>query len=215
MNYSSQRADPRQHLAGLSFVFLLHVLVVYALVTGLGKKVIDVIRAPIDTKVIEEIRKPPPPQQIVVPPPPRLEAPPPPYIPPPEVQIAAPPPVQAVITATQTPPPAAVSITPIAPMAPPAQPAARSAPISAAAHCSKMAPPEAPSLDFAGKLSLTIRATIRANQIVQAELVPGSFVGTSDRKMQRLLVNAVTSAMLAYTCSGDNIVVEQQFDFSY
>ena len=211
MNYSRQRADPRQHLVGISFVFLLHVLVVYVLVTGLGKKVIDVIRAPIDTRVIEEIKKPPPPQEML-PPPPKLEAPPPPYVPPPEVQIAAPPPVQAVITATPTPPPAATTITPMAPAAPPAP---RAGPVSAAAHCSKMALPEAPGLDFAGKISLTMRATIRGNKLVQADLVAGSLTGATDRKTQRLLVNAVTSAMLAYTCSGDNIVVEQQFDFSY
>src|ERR1700740_1689966 len=108
MNFSKQQADPRRHVVGLSFVVLLHVLVVYALVTGLGKKVIDVVRAPIETKVIEEVKKPPPPPEIVVPPPPRLEAPPPPLIPPPEVQIQQPIQQQPTITATQTPPPAPV-----------------------------------------------------------------------------------------------------------
>jgi protein TonB len=100
------------------------VAVVYALVTGLAKKVVEVIRAPIETKVIEEVRKPPPPPEIVVPPPPRLEAPPPPFIPPPEVQIAAPPPPQPTITAvTPTPPPAPVAIVPAPPPPAPAPPA--------------------------------------------------------------------------------------------
>ena len=45
MNFSKQQADPRRHAVGLSFVVLLHVLVVYALVTGLAKKVVDVVRA--------------------------------------------------------------------------------------------------------------------------------------------------------------------------
>ena len=92
MNFSERQADPRRHLLGITFVILLHALVIYALVTGLAKKVIDVVRAPIETKVIEEIKKPPPPQEIVVPPPPKMDAPPPPFIPPPEVQIATPPP---------------------------------------------------------------------------------------------------------------------------
>ncbi len=88
MDFSKRQSDPRRHVVGLTVVILFHVAVVYALVTGLAKKVVEVIRAPIETKVIEEVRKPPPPPEIVVPPPPRLEAPPPPFIPPPEVQIA-------------------------------------------------------------------------------------------------------------------------------
>jgi protein TonB len=211
MNFSQQQADPRRHLAGISFVVLLHVIVVYALVSGLAKKVVDVVRAPIDTKVIEEVKKPPPPLDPVPPPPPRLEAPPPPFIPPPEVQIQAPTP-PPMIAATQTPPPAPVTIAPVTPQAPPTP---RPSPSSAAAHCSKMPPPEAPGLDFAGKINLTARATIRGNRIVQADIVAGSITGVSDRKMQRQLANAVTSAMSGYTCTGDNIVVEQQFEFTY
>jgi protein TonB len=116
MNYSQQQADPKKHLVGIGAVILFHVLVVYALVTGLAKKVIDVVRAPIETKVIEEIKKPPPPPEVVVPPPPKLEAPPPPFIPPPEIQIATPPPPAPTITATTpTPPPAPVVIAPAPP----------------------------------------------------------------------------------------------------
>ncbi|HUG26351.1 energy transducer TonB [Piscinibacter sp.] len=133
MNFSKQQADPRRHAIGFSFVVLLHVLVVYALVTGLAKKVVDVVRAPIETKVIEDLVKPPPPPETVVPPPPKLEAPPPPFIPPPEVQIATPPPLQPTITATPTPPPEPVAIAPVAP--PLAEPAP-AAPVSAAVVCS-------------------------------------------------------------------------------
>jgi protein TonB len=135
MNFSQQQADPRRHFAGISFVFLFHAFIVYALVTGLAKKVVDVVRAPIETKVIEEIKKPPPPPEIVVPPPPVLAAPPPPFIPPPEVQIATPPPVQPTISATTPTPPPAANITPIAPPAAPA-PAAPPAPVSASVVCS-------------------------------------------------------------------------------
>jgi periplasmic protein TonB len=124
MDFSKRQSDPRRHVVGLTVVILFHVAVVYALVTGLAKKVVEVIRAPIETKVIEEVRKPPPPPEIVVPPPPRLEAPPPPFIPPPEVQIAAPPPPQPTITAvTPTPPPAPVAIVPAPPPPAPAPPA--------------------------------------------------------------------------------------------
>ena len=144
MNFAQRQRDPRRHLVGFTFVILLHARIVYALVTGLAKKVVDVVRAPIETKVIEEIKKPPPPPEIVVPPPPRLEAPPPPFIPPPEVQIATPPPPQPTITAvTPTPPPAPVVIAPepppvvVAPPAPPAPPPpVAAAPVSASVVCS-------------------------------------------------------------------------------
>src|SRR6186713_1237257 len=136
MNFSQRQRDPRRHIVGIGFVLLFHLLIVYALVSGLAKKVVDVVRAPIETKVIEEIKKPPPPPEVVVPPPPKLEAPPPPFIPPPEVQVAVPPPAQPTITAsTPVPPPAA----PMAPVAPPAAapaPAAPPAPVSAAVVCS-------------------------------------------------------------------------------
>jgi len=140
MNFAQRQADPRRHLVGLTVVVLFHVLVVYALVTGLAKRVVEVIRAPIETKVIEEIKKPPPPPEVVLPPPPKLEAPPPPFIPPPEIQIATPPPPQPTITAvTPTPPPAPVVIAPAPPpvvAAAPPPPAAPPAPMSAGVVCS-------------------------------------------------------------------------------
>jgi periplasmic protein TonB len=136
MNFSKQHADPRQHAVGFSLVVVLHVAVVYALVTGLAQKVVEIVKAPIETKVIEEIKKPPPPPETVVPPPPRLEAPPPPFIPPPEVQVQAPPPLQPAITATQTPPPAPVAMTPMAPAVTEPAPAAA---VSAAVVCSNYA----------------------------------------------------------------------------
>jgi protein TonB len=125
MDFSKKQADPRRHLTGIAFVVLFHGLLVYGLMSGLARKVVDVVRAPIETKVIEEVTKPPPPPEVVVPPPPKLEAPPPPFIPPPEVQIATPPPPAPTITATTpTPPPAPTVMAPVAPpVAAPAPPA--------------------------------------------------------------------------------------------
>ncbi|MEO6363180.1 MAG: energy transducer TonB, partial [Caldimonas sp.] len=77
MNFAEQQASPQRRIVGFGAVLLFHALLVYALVTGLAKKMVDVVRAPIETKVIEEIKKPPPPPEVVVPPPPKLEAPPP------------------------------------------------------------------------------------------------------------------------------------------
>jgi protein TonB len=140
MNYAQADSNPRRFV-GFAVVVIFHALVVYALVTGLAKKMVDVVRAPIETKVIEEIKKPPPPPEIVVPPPPKLEAPPPPFIPPPEIQIANPPPAPTITATTPTPPPAPVAIAPIAPpvVAPPAPPPAAPAVLSAGVVCSNYA----------------------------------------------------------------------------
>ncbi|HRZ63220.1 MAG TPA: energy transducer TonB, partial [Rubrivivax sp.] len=61
MDYAQQQRDPRKHLLNLSVVVLLHLLLGWALVAGLGRKVIEVVRAPIETKIIEEVKPPPPP----------------------------------------------------------------------------------------------------------------------------------------------------------
>lgn len=104
MNLSRQATDSGRHAFGFCFVVVLHAFVAYALLTGLAKKVVDVVKAPIETKVIEEIKKQPPPPEETLPPPP-MQPPPPAYIPPPEVLVQAPP-TQPAITATPTPPPA-------------------------------------------------------------------------------------------------------------
>jgi len=105
MEYVQQRALSRQ-APGLAMVIGLHLIVGYALVTGLARRVVEVIKQPIETKIIEEVKKPPP-DLPPPPPPPKLQAPPPPFIPPPEIQIQTPPPPpqQTITTVTTTPPP--------------------------------------------------------------------------------------------------------------
>ena len=44
MNFAQRQRDPRKHLAGIAAVILFHGFIVYALVTGLAKKVVDVVR---------------------------------------------------------------------------------------------------------------------------------------------------------------------------
>ena len=105
MDYASQQRNVSRHLLGIAFVILFHVALAYALVTGLARKVVEVVKAPLETKIIEEIKKalpdkPPPPPPKLAPPPP------PPFVPPPEVNIAVtPPPAATITTVTHTPPP--------------------------------------------------------------------------------------------------------------
>ena len=54
MKFSQRQADPRRHLAGFTFVILSHVLIVYALVARLAKKVVDAVRAPTEITALDD-----------------------------------------------------------------------------------------------------------------------------------------------------------------
>ena len=212
MNFSQQQANPRRHVTGLTFVILLHVFIVYALVTGLAKKVVDVVRAPIETKVIEEIKKPPPPPEIVLPPPPKLEAPPPPFIPPPEVQIATPPPQAPTITAvTATPPPAPVTIAPTpAPVvvaAPaPARPAVQSIGVVCPTQVQPAMPPKAVREGISGNVKAKV--TVKGGKVVAVEILSSYPRGVFDA--------VVRAAMMQYQCqTGGEETVEATQEFSF
>ena len=116
MDYAQQQRSPVKHLTGIAAVVLLHVVVGYALVNGLARKMVEVIKSPMETKIIEDANKPPP-DDTPPPPPPKLVQLPPAFVPPPEVQIQAPAAPQASITTTRVlapvkaaPPPVAAPI---------------------------------------------------------------------------------------------------------
>jgi protein TonB len=113
----------------MALVVLLHIVIIYALVTGLARRMVKVVRHPLETKIIEEVKPVvpdvPPPTRLPLP---KFEVPPPPYIPPPEVRIQQPPvqkspiivstPVKpeapaSVVRAVEAPPHNAVHIPPV------------------------------------------------------------------------------------------------------
>src|SRR5258708_2126137 len=107
VDYAQRERNPARHLPSITMVIVLHLALGYALVRGLARKVVEVMKAPLETKIIEEMKKPPP--DAPPPPPPKLATPPPPFIPPPEINIHVPitqvaPPITTVTT---TPPPPA------------------------------------------------------------------------------------------------------------
>lgn len=126
MDFAQQQRNPSRHIVGFGIVLALHLLLGWAVVSGLAQRVVDVIKAPIETKIIEETKPPPPPPPENLPPPPKFAPPPPSFVPPPEVNVNPPPTPAPTITTTQVaPPPAPVFIAPPpAPAAPPAPPAA-------------------------------------------------------------------------------------------
>lgn len=124
MNFSDKRTE--KNYTGLIVVVLLHALVGWAFVNGLGTRVVAKITQAVEAEIIEEV-KPPEPQEVPPPPPPpEMKAPPPPFIPPVEVNVQQPPPPQNVLSTATNVKPATNTL----PAPAPAQPASAPAPVA-------------------------------------------------------------------------------------
>lgn len=104
MNFDAQAGHNHNRWIGVTVVVLLHALLVWGLMEGLARKVVEIALEPIETKIIEDVRPP-----VIEPPPPvpEFQPPPPSYIPPPDIIIATPPPPPTTITqiVRERPPP--------------------------------------------------------------------------------------------------------------
>ena len=141
-DYASQQRSPSKHMLGLGLVVLLHILVFWAINSGLAKKFVKVIKGPVEAQLIEDAKPdiPPPPPP---PPPPKSAPPPPAYVPPVDVPTTATAGVNAIASVSATPAPPAPPPPPPAPAPAVVAPPVRTAPIiNAAANCQK---PEYPS----------------------------------------------------------------------
>lgn len=132
LSYGDYQRKAKKQPVGLIIVALFHVALGWALVNGLARKIVDVVKAPIEAKIIEAAKPPPeppppPPKVKDLPPPPKLP-PPPAYVAPPEVKVAAPVVAAPAITTTTVAPPP-VETRPAAPPAPVPPPAPVAAPV--------------------------------------------------------------------------------------
>jgi periplasmic protein TonB len=129
MDFARQQRDPTKHLIGIGFVVLMHLVVIYALITGLGRTMIEVIKKPITATIIDEIKAPPPPP----PPPkkielPKVQQPVQTYVPPPDIPVPTTqtePVISAPTTVVPTEPNVIAPPVVEAPPAPPPKPAIR------------------------------------------------------------------------------------------
>jgi protein TonB len=68
LNYAEQlRAPASGHRTGLVVVVALHILLGWALVNGLHKRIIDSVKPPVDVTMIKQTQTPPPPPDPVLP----------------------------------------------------------------------------------------------------------------------------------------------------
>lgn len=214
MDYAQQQRNPAKHMVGIAVVILLHVALVYALVSGLARKVVEVVKKPLETQVIEEIKPPPPPPpEVQLPPPPKMVAPPPPYIPPPEVQVNVPPPPNTIAVTSQTPPPEAPPIAQRAPEpapAPPA-PAAPPSPKTACPNYAKAYGDEGYPRDAIRDGIDRGEATVRFTVDPSGKIKDIQAVRSSHRSFARAAVNIVEK----FQCIGQgrDIIFEVPFGF--
>ena len=142
MNFSHEK-NPGKNFTGIAVVVLIHALVAWGIVNGLGTRMVAKIADAVETKIIEEVKPPPPKEVPPPPPPPEMKAPPPPFIPPVEVNVqqAAPPPPIAIQTPTAPP---TKELAPPRPAAPPAAPPGNGTRVAAVADFNTCAKPEWP-----------------------------------------------------------------------
>lgn len=194
---------------GIGIVVGVHVIVGWALASGLGRDMVAAIKKPLEAVVLQEVKLPPPPPP---PPPPKpveqpkqivqqTQVPPPPFVPPAEVpvpQVADAPVLQSSAAPPQEP-------VPIAPPAPPAPPAP-SAKMDLAIACPTQVRPEMPARALREGTSGTVRA--------QATIVGGVVSAVEILSGPRVFHAAVREAMQKYRCTApDGTVAVQAFDF--
>ena len=193
MNFAESQRNPGKHPTGLIIVVIMHVLLAYALVSGLAKKVVDVVKV-VEAKAVDAPPPPPPPPPKDLPPPPKNLPPPPVYVPPPPVDVPPPPPQQQITTTTVMPPPAPDrKVEPAAPVSPAPAPSVTARPAVVNANDPSCRPeyPAAAARAQATGVS-RIRFTVDANGKVTAAEVVGSSGPTREH---RLLDNAAKAAL--------------------
>lgn len=170
-DYASRQRKPTKHLIGLGLVVVLHLLLFWAISSGLARAFVKKIKGPVEAVLLEDTKPdiPPPPPP---PPPKNLPPPPPAYVPPVDVSVSAPPSANAIAAVSNTPqlsaPPSQqpVSNAPVAPV--------RTSAVVNSSNCEK---PEYPSasrrLEEEGTVSLRFLVGTDG-KVIQAEVEKSS-----------------------------------------
>ena len=226
MSFVQPQQNSRRNGAGIAIAVVFHIVLVWALMNGLARKVVQAISAPMQAKLIEEVKPPPPPLKVIeMPPPPKFTPPPPAFVAPPEVQVQAPP-QQPAITATAAepppaPPPPIIARPEVPPLPAPAPvpaiaapPVAPPAPVSASLACSNYRkvmgdagfPREAQRVGLE-EGSVVVQFTLGT----QGEVKDVKALSSSHAAFEKASIKTVS----AYKCAGQGREVTVQVPFLY
>jgi periplasmic protein TonB len=209
MDFARQQRDPTRHVIGIVFVILVHVAVIYALMTGLARKAVEVIKKPLNATIIEEIKAPPPP-----PPPPKKVIEPPkaqpvqqPYVPPPDIPMPTPTQEPVISAPTTVVPTEPVVIAPPAVVAPPApKPAIRQG-----VSCTKMEKPTFPREAIKAQVQ---RGRVDAILTIDEKgNVADVRITTSDPP--RVFDRAVRDTLIDWKCAGDGTKYQASVEINF
>jgi protein TonB len=163
---------------GLAIVVGIHVLIGWALVSGLATRVVDVVTQPLDVVIVTTPPPPPPPKiEQVLDKPKAAALPPPVYVPPPEVVPPAPPPETTIVAAATEPPPPApvVAAAPPAPApAPPPAVARQEVSLACPGYQSALATVLEDAIERVGIAgTVRTRLTVRGGQVTDVAFLSG------------------------------------------
>jgi protein TonB len=223
VDFAESQRRPGKHPVGLIVVVIMHIVLGYALVNGLARKIVEVVKGPLETKIIEEVKPPPPPPPENLPPPPKNMPPPPSFVPPPEVQVTQPPTnAPTITTTTVAPPPAPVNLSPAQPSAAPAPPApvAMMQPKPAITNVQACAPTgedyPAAALRAEATGTTKIRFTIDATgALVKTEVVKSAGASREHKAMDRVAVSKLSECTFKPAMDEHGKPVGGSFDVDY
>lgn len=192
MNFSHEK-NPGKNFTGIAVVILIHALVAWGIVSGLGTRMVTKMAEAVETKIIEEPKIAPPPDVPPPPPPPEMKAPPPPFIPPVEVNVQQPPPVQTPIANATNVKPATTELprpTPPAAPAPQAPPNPNPVRIPAVADFNTCAKPEYPKASLRNEETGTSTVSFLIGvdgRVVDSKILKSSGFRDLDRAAQNAI----------------------------
>ena len=201
--------DPSRRYKGIAIVIVLHIIIIYGIVSGTAKNAFLATKKSLEAVVIQEVIIPPPPPP---PPPkeskpvetPKNEAPPPPFVPPPDVAPTTTSASAVSIVSSTTPPPAPVAIAPPPPPAPVHTGPTRS---DIRVACPTQVPPEMPRKALQDGTEGVVKAqvTIKDGVVQDVSILSGP----------RVFHAAVRAAMMQYKCvsGAGEVLATQEFAF--
>jgi len=210
MSRDFQGSDPSRRWKGIAIVLAVHTLIGWALISGMARSGLSILKKPLEAVVIQEVIIPPPPPPPITPPKEikqpnvKVDAPPPPFVPPPDVSTPVTTTAPTILATTVAPPPAPILIAP--------PPQSQSAPVPAknrqdiAVACPTQVAPLMPQRAIDDGISGVVKAKIEISNGVVKDVVILSG--------PRVFHSAVKAAVMRYSCISDgDISATQDFTF--